>query len=69
MTETITLRLRRPKSELQAKARPNVNAWLNDLIDHALGPKKADWDEHFDWKKRQKPVAKYVTDEIRKRQR
>ena len=45
---TITVRLRRPKAEIQAKAKPNVNAWINQLIEHALGPRTVDWNEHFE---------------------
>jgi hypothetical protein len=45
---TITIRLRRPKAEIEAAARPNVNAWVNQLIEKALGPRRADWLEHFD---------------------
>jgi hypothetical protein len=45
---TITVRLRRPKVEIAAKAKPNVNAWVNDLIEQALGPPSADWKRHFD---------------------
>jgi hypothetical protein len=47
-SNTITIRLRRPKSEIEAQAKPNVNAWVNRLIEHALGPHKADWSQHFD---------------------
>ena len=47
-SNTITIRLRRPKAELEAKAKPNVNAWVNNLIEQALGPRAADWNEHFD---------------------
>ena len=45
---TITIRLRRPKAEIEAKAKPNLNAWVNQLIEQALGPRRADWNEHFD---------------------
>ena len=45
---TITIRLRRPKAEIEAKAKPNLNAWVNQLIEQALGPQSADWNEHFD---------------------
>ena len=31
-----------------ALTKPNVNAWVNRLIEEALGPRKADWHEHFD---------------------
>jgi hypothetical protein len=47
-SNTVTIRLRRPKAEIQARAKPNVNAWINQLIEHALGPRKIDWNEHFD---------------------
>jgi len=47
-SNTITIRLRRPKSEITAKAQPNVNAWINNLIEQALGPQKVDWNAHFD---------------------
>jgi hypothetical protein len=47
-SNTITIRLRRPKAEVEAKAKPNVNAWINGLIEQALGPRRVDWDEHFD---------------------
>jgi len=47
-SNTITIRLLRPKAEIEAKARPNVNAWVNKLIEHALGPRSVDWNEHFD---------------------
>ena len=45
---TITVCLRRPKAEIAAKAKPNVNAWVNQLIEQALGPPSADWKQHFD---------------------
>jgi hypothetical protein len=66
MTETITIRLRRPKRELLAKAKPNVNAWVNDLIDHALGAADADWDTHFERRRRHKPVRYGEGDELRR---
>ena len=47
-SNTITVRLRRSKAEVEATARPNVNAWVNQLIENALGPRSADWNEHFD---------------------
>jgi hypothetical protein len=47
ISNTITIRLRRLKSEIQAKARPNVNAWFNHLIEQALCPRHTDWHEHF----------------------
>ena len=51
---TITVRLRRPKAEIEAAARPNVNAWVNKLIEQALGPPRADWPEHFSRKSKQR---------------
>jgi hypothetical protein len=42
------MRLRRPGAEIEAKAKPNLNAWVNKLIEQALGPRSVDWNEHFD---------------------
>ena len=53
-SNTITIRLGRPKAEIEAAAKPNVNAWVNRLIEQALGPRRLDWDEHFDRKSRQR---------------
>jgi hypothetical protein len=47
-SNTITIRLRRPRAEIEAKAKPNLNAWVNRLIEQAMGPQTADWNEHFD---------------------
>jgi len=47
-SNTVTIRLRRPKAEIQANAKPNVNAWVNKLIEQALEPRSVDWNEHFD---------------------
>jgi len=47
-SNTITIRLRRPKAEIEAKAKPNLNAWVNQLIEQAIGPRSVDWNEHFD---------------------
>jgi len=47
-SNTITIRLRRPRAEVEAKAKPNLNAWVNQLIEQAIGPRNADWNEHFD---------------------
>jgi hypothetical protein len=47
-SNTITIRLRRPRAEVEAKAKPNLNAWVNQLIEQAIGPRSADWNEHFD---------------------
>ncbi len=65
MTNTITVRLKRSKAEILAKARPNVNAWVNGLIDQALGPADSNWEEHYRWLAGRKPV-RYRSDEIRK---
>ncbi|MCI0745155.1 MAG: hypothetical protein L0Y58_07100 [Verrucomicrobia subdivision 3 bacterium] len=68
MTEnTITIRLRRPKAEVEAKAKPNINAWVNKLIEQALGPRNADWKEHFD---RPSSGRKFrYSDKIKRRER
>ena len=68
MTNTVTIRLRRPKSEVRARAKPNLNAWVNGLIEQALGPKKADWNAHFDSLGAGK-VSDYVSDEVRRANR
>ena len=34
-------------------AKPIVNAWVNELIEQALGPRPVDWNEHFDRKSKQ----------------
>jgi hypothetical protein len=68
MTKTISIRLRRSKAELEAVARPNVNAWVNDLIDQALEPTRTNWDAHFERRRKRKP-AFYAADEVRKASR
>ncbi len=47
VTEHISIRPRRPglKQELARKAKPNVNAWLNDLIERELAAQPNDWRE------------------------
>lgn len=67
-SNTITIRLRRPKAEIEAVAKPNVNAWVNKLIEQALGPRKADWDEHFARKSNQRRF-RYVATEMRRAER
>jgi len=42
MTNTITLRPRRSKAEIRAKAGPNVSAWINQLIEREFAT-KPDW--------------------------
>jgi hypothetical protein len=66
-SSTITIRLRRPKAEIEAKAKPNVNAWVNKLIEQALGPRQVDWNEHFD---RPSSGRKFrYTEKVRRRER
>ena len=47
VTEHICIRLRRPglEAELARKAKPSVNAWLNDLIERELAAEPNDWRE------------------------
>jgi hypothetical protein len=47
VTEHISIRPHRPglKAELARKAKPNVNAWLNDLIERELAAQSNDWRE------------------------
>lgn len=66
MTETVTIRLRRPKSELLKKSGGNLNRWLNGLIDHALDESGPDWDAHF---RRPRRKFRYTADEVRKAER
>jgi hypothetical protein len=63
MTETVTIRLRRPKSELLKKAGGNLNRWLNGLVDQALDEPAPDWDAHF---RRRRRKFRYTADEVRK---
>jgi hypothetical protein len=67
-SNTITVRLRRPKAEIEAVAKPNVNAWVNNLIDRALGPKRVDWEEHFKRKSKTRRF-RYTATEIREGER
>lgn len=48
MNETITVRPNRPKAELVRAANGNLNRWINDLIEAALGPRSVDWNAHLD---------------------
>jgi hypothetical protein len=68
MTEIITIRLRRSKSEIRARAKPNVNSWVNDLIDQALSRNRLDWDEHFA-RRAERKAAHYRSDEVRRASR
>jgi hypothetical protein len=54
MKDIITIRPKRPKAEIERAANGNVNAWINELIENALGPKEVDWDAHF--KKKRRPI-------------
>jgi len=67
-SNTITIRLRRPKAEIEAVAKPNVNAWVNKLIERALAPPAVDWKEHFERKSRTRRF-RYRSDEVRAEQR
>ena len=63
MTETITVRLARPKSELLKKSGGNINRWINGLIDQALDQPAPDWDAHF---RRPRRRFRYSADEVRR---
>ena len=67
-SNTITVRLRRPKAEIEAAAKPNVNAWVNKLIEQALGPRRVDWDEHCKRKSQQRRF-RYRASEMRRSER
>jgi hypothetical protein len=63
MTETITVRLKRSKSELLKKSGGNLNRWINGLIDQALDQPAPDWDAHF---LRPRRKFRYTADEVRR---
>ena len=63
-SNVITIRLQRPKAEIEAKAKPNINAWVNKLIEGALGPPPVDWAEHFERKSRTRRF-RYRSDAVR----
>jgi hypothetical protein len=63
MTETITVRLKRPKAELLKKSGGNLNRWINGLIDQALDQPAPDWDAHFSRPRRK---FLYRADEVRR---
>jgi hypothetical protein len=67
-SNTITIRLRRSKAEIEAVAKPNVNAWVNQLIEQALAPRSTDWKEHFARKSRTRRF-RYRSEEVRAQQR
>ena len=67
-SNTITVRLRRPRAEIDAAAKPNVNAWVNRLIEQALGPRPVDCIEHFNRKSKQRRF-RYRASEIRRGER
>jgi hypothetical protein len=50
VTGNISVRPRKPglKAELVRKAKPNINAWLNDLIERELAVQPNDWREILD---------------------
>lgn len=62
LTETITVRLRRPKSELLKKSGGNLNRWINGLIEQALDLPGPGWDAHF---RRSRRCFRYTADEVR----
>ena len=68
MTETITIRLKRSKSELRAKAKPNLNAWVNNLIEQALASDKPDWEAALRRRATHLPV-RYISLDMRRAER
>jgi hypothetical protein len=56
VTQHISIRPRRPglKTELIRKAKSNINAWLNNLIERELAAQPNDWREIL---KGERPVA------------
>ena len=68
MTETITIRLKRSKSELRAKAKPKLNAWVNNLIENALAGDEPDWEAAFKRRATHAPV-RYIDLAMRRAER
>ena len=66
MHETITIRSRIPKAELQKLAGGNLNKWINGLIEQAAGGKRSSWTDFFSQSRR---TVKSRADEIRKASR
>jgi predicted metal-dependent peptidase len=67
MAEIITIRPKRSKAEIERAANGNVNAWINQLIENALGPKELDWDAHFKKKRCRISVAEIVKERRKER--
>jgi hypothetical protein len=67
MTTTLTIRVAREKKRrIAQQAKPNVNAWINRLIDTALEGRDADWPSHFDRVRRHgRRIAGHPADELR----
>ena len=69
MSDTLTIRLPAGKiARVKKAAVPNVNAWINKLIDQALEGEnsKPDWEEHFAWLCQQPKIKGHACDELRK---
>ena len=68
MTTTLSIRLTKAKKDRICKqARPNVNAWVNAVLDRALEQKPVDWDAHFEWLHQHGRVIKgHPDDELRR---
>ncbi len=69
-TETLTIRVPRgTKEALQQRAKPNVNRWLNRLIERELNRAEVevDWEEHFTWlRKHGRVIRGNPEDELRR---
>jgi hypothetical protein len=54
------------RARVREQAKPNVNAWLNRLIDAALTPPDTDWPAHFKRvKQRGRKIQGHPCDELR----
>lgn len=55
------------KAQVKQRAKPNVNAWMNGLIDRALKADDVDWDSHFEWlHEHGRKITGHPEDELRR---
>ena len=67
MTNVLSIRVAPEKRRrILKQAKPNVNAWINGLIDAALAKPDPDWPAHFERVKRHgRKITGNAADEIR----
>ena len=67
ITTVLSIRVDKEKRRrIAQQAKPNVNAWINRLIDAALAKPDADWPGHFERvRRRGRKITGHPGDEIR----